>query len=333
MVRRGVESVTFKKVKLSITDSCEGKCSFCYRGPIRGRTNLPIGLVASVFEESTSCGVKQFHISGGNPTLHPDFQAIMEKALSYDVPIKLSTNMTRITHSHLQEYAEEGLEDLGLSIDSTDSIKNDAIRGIPGDLHRVMACLHYFAGSSLRLTVTFVLTSESVHEIARFRRILRIGSNIVVKMQFVERSLLPSTDSELPHLSAKEIAACCSEIGDLQSEFGSRVKCLPPNDTCIDGRLPYERWSRGLFGPQVGENAHCSYMLFNPHIKEDGSVYPCCGKAEDRILGNVGEESLVSIYNRHLHAKAAHATAPYSSCRSCVFYSHYREKERPSMSR
>ena len=40
-------------------------------------------------------------------------------------------------------------------------------------------------------------------------------------------------------------------------------------------------------------------MLSNPHVKETGAVYPCCGVSAEREIGNLYEMDLEEIMNNH----------------------------------
>ncbi len=181
----------FEKVKFSITDSCEGKCGYCYRGPIVGGTRLKKEVVETVVENCISIGLQKIHISGGNPMLHPNFDNIMLYTLSKNLPTKLSANATLLSRDRLHRYCDKGLSELALSIDSLDPNQHDIIRGIKGDFTRVISLLDIFGNTNLKIVVTVVIEPLRSQKLDEIHRILDYGENIYVKIQLLEKSLLP----------------------------------------------------------------------------------------------------------------------------------------------
>jgi len=70
----------------------------------------------------------------------------------------------------------------------------------------------------------------------------------------------------------------------------------------------------------------CYWLWSNPHIKQDGTVVPCCQDVNgDLAIGNVKDESLGSIWNgekmqrlRQMHIDGRQAEIPL--CKSCNMY-------------
>jgi len=45
-----MNAIKLEKIKLSITDACEGTCAYCYRGPIRGNTHINYDQICGLIE-------------------------------------------------------------------------------------------------------------------------------------------------------------------------------------------------------------------------------------------------------------------------------------------
>ncbi len=317
----------FLKVKFSITDACEGTCEFCYRGSILGKTFLEVNVIKRAIKEAKKAGVKLIHFSGGDPTLHPEFNDLVDYTFLSNIPLKLSVNSSSVALQQIYKYYERGLYELALSIDSIVPEKNDGIRGMRGDFEKTSQILKHLGGKGEKIVVTFLITRESIDEVLELSSILQQGQRIKLKLQMVETTLITKnnhTNPEYPDID-KLSWLYNNAIPILQSKFGSnRIIPIPtPFDKWrVDPKL-LKRWAQGFFGPDARMPSKCTYMLHNPHIKEDGKVYPCCGVASERILGNLYLESLVEIYRGHLEKHKDQRKVPYRSCFNCVFYSYY----------
>jgi radical SAM protein with 4Fe4S-binding SPASM domain len=326
----------FKKVKFDVTDACEGTCRFCYRGPITGTLYLDRTKIQKVTKDALSVGVELFHLAGGNPTLHPMFMDLMSDFLSTGIPLKLSTNATHLRKDQLSDYWRRGLFELGLSLNSLNPGRHDAIRGIPGDFSRIFDILREFCVDGPRIMVTFVVLPNTIREVTELRKILDLGPNISVKVQLVHRTLLPV---ENLHCSSSTLFPNADKLQqlytaifpDLINDYGQhRIQAIPP---APEGSLEkVSGWSNGIFSQRAVGNINCAYMLNNPHIKENGDVYPCCGRSPDRRMGNIHETTILQLYEQHLKEYRSHSHLPYKSCNTCVFYEYYNSSFFPHRS-
>src|SRR5206468_4383446 len=83
---------------LEITDACNLRCPTCY-ADARGHDFMPreevIRRLDSFFR--TQSRIDVLMLSGGEPTIHPEFEAILEAALSYPIGrVLINTNGLRI---------------------------------------------------------------------------------------------------------------------------------------------------------------------------------------------------------------------------------------------
>jgi hypothetical protein len=70
---------------LSLTASCNRACSFCFAADAmeshEGATYLPLDVVESSFDFLTRSRIPEARLLGGEPTIHPDFDRIVDRAL------------------------------------------------------------------------------------------------------------------------------------------------------------------------------------------------------------------------------------------------------------
>jgi radical SAM protein with 4Fe4S-binding SPASM domain len=115
------------------------------------------------------------------------------------------------------------------------------------------------------------------------------------------------------------------QLVDLFRRFSSvpQLELIPKPAVYPSAEHLVARYLAGEAGPGRDEPATCNYMLHNPHIKESGDVFPCCGLSEDRAIGNILKEPLGEILERHHTKYSWHTSLSFPSCQHCIFYSHY----------
>lgn len=123
----------FKYLRLSLTEKCNFKCSYClpngYSGcPTKSLNVSEISHLAFAFKE---LGIEKIRLTGGEPTLRPDLIKIIQM-LKNDVGIHqvaLTTNGFRLEQD-LEKLKGAGLESLNISLDSLQEYKFKKICGV-----------------------------------------------------------------------------------------------------------------------------------------------------------------------------------------------------------
>jgi MoaA/NifB/PqqE/SkfB family radical SAM enzyme len=80
---------------LSITNVCNKKCVYCFANDTKeefGKTYMDIDTYDRALKYLERSGLKQARLLGGEPTLHPEFIAFVEKAINKNFNIMLFTN-------------------------------------------------------------------------------------------------------------------------------------------------------------------------------------------------------------------------------------------------
>ncbi len=123
----------FKYLRLSLTEKCNFKCSYCLPNGYQGCSSRNLTLdeivhLASAFKE---LGIEKIRLTGGEPTLRPDLCKIIQ-ALKEDVGIQqvaLTTNGFRLEQDLLR-LKSAGLDSLNISLDSLQADKFKQICGV-----------------------------------------------------------------------------------------------------------------------------------------------------------------------------------------------------------
>jgi len=140
---------------------CNLTCTHCFVtcGPQEERhAMMSSAEVARRVAEALGMGVREFYLTGGEPFLNPELEAIVEDTLAL-APVTVLTNGTLFTERRvrwlaaLTRSARHSLE-LRVSLDATEPNAHDAFRGI-GAWARTMAGLRALEAEGLAPIVTF----------------------------------------------------------------------------------------------------------------------------------------------------------------------------------
>ncbi|MBV7699243.1 radical SAM protein [Streptomyces sp. TRM70350] len=118
-------------LELEITGRCQLTCaSHCYAqaGPTKGHGTMTSEDWRRVIDEATQLGVETVQFIGGEPTLHPDFAALVEYVLDSGLGVQVFSNLYRVRREHWELFAHPKVS-LGTSYYSDDP---DEITGRKG---------------------------------------------------------------------------------------------------------------------------------------------------------------------------------------------------------
>ncbi|MFK7824453.1 MAG: GTP 3',8-cyclase MoaA [Oligoflexales bacterium] len=128
---------TFSYIRLSITDRCNFKCHYClpngYQCAPGEEKHLSLDEIKRLVDAFDDLGIKKIRITGGEPTLRPDFLKIAQYIASKSKieTLALTTNGFRLKQ-RIQSYYDAGINHLNISIDSLDPATFNAVTQMKG---------------------------------------------------------------------------------------------------------------------------------------------------------------------------------------------------------
>jgi len=263
---------------LLLTESCNLRCSHCYveAGPAVG-AHMPWHIVESAFDLLGDLGIDDVRLTGGEPSIHPEFDRILDGAQRRQVRLGLVSNGVKLLKNARAPEIFSALSRCWISLYGTSAESHSRTSG--------------------RTAKTFYETIEQVGSLAS--RGCWIGLSVLASpgdSKYVGNLLRVALDAGVKKLRILPIQpdgrACGSainwsmwpdevlEIARLVREHpsSSRFDVLTVND-------PFDLAERFKDG-------HASCLLHSRHmwsITPDGGVYPCCFTVySDALrLGNV----------------------------------------------
>ena len=129
---------------IAITNRCNSRCSFCNIWKIKSGIDLDTSLI-----DFLPSSLKRIDITGGEPFLHEDIVAIVERLISKNCE-KISINTNGLID--LKKFS--GLWKMGdvlgirFSLDGTEKV-HDELRGVKGNFDKVLAQIEYLKALGL----------------------------------------------------------------------------------------------------------------------------------------------------------------------------------------
>ena len=128
-----------------LTYACNLSCVHCLSSSgRRDPRELTTAECMAVIDELQRMQVFYVNIGGGEPTVRPDFWALVDYATDHDVGVKFSTNGVKITPEIARRLAGRDYVDLQISLDGATREVNDAVRG-PGSFDMALRAMRNLA--------------------------------------------------------------------------------------------------------------------------------------------------------------------------------------------
>lgn len=172
----------------NFTNMCNLRCKHCYQRadkPLPNELSLEEKLL--VVEQLDRAGVAAVALSGGEPTIHPDFYRILSEISSRGMYAAVATNGWLFADiRNLVKAKKAGLRYVEVSIDSADPKKHDWFRGVPGSWERAINALKNAVKLGISNALAVTLTKVNIGEIEDILDLAEeIGVQRVVFFNFV----------------------------------------------------------------------------------------------------------------------------------------------------
>ncbi|MDP3878773.1 MAG: PqqD family peptide modification chaperone [Dehalococcoidales bacterium] len=148
-----------------ITGNCNLHCRHCVVDSDSSRTDgLTLAECFRLIDEMASFGVRQLIISGGEPTLRPDFLDICAYAAERGLSLQVATNATRINRNAASALAEFRVM-AQVSLDAATPSIHDDFRQSPGAWKRCVRGVRHLLAAGIEVTLAATVTTQNIENI------------------------------------------------------------------------------------------------------------------------------------------------------------------------
>jgi MoaA/NifB/PqqE/SkfB family radical SAM enzyme len=286
--------LTEDAVFLKLTRTCNNICSFCCDTVFWNGTHMDGEKVRARMREGAKKGLTRLFLSGGEPTIHPEYLAFVAYGRSLGF-----TRISTITNGRMFYYPEfaaravrAGLNEVIFSLNSHDEHTHDALVGVKGAFTQCVAGVHNVRRLGCRFVMNVVVTARNYRQLPEMIRAFHaMGARSATFQQLIpnDRDWERSRNSiyyetELAREAVRAALAVSKEIG-FSPEFkkfpddffeGFEAQIAEPLSWAlelreIDWRRP-DRHAPYKTGGAVkcwGERcSYCAYRPFCSHLME-----------------------------------------------------------------
>ena len=271
---------------LELSWACNHSCEWCIYRTMHQNIYMPMQEVVRVLSFCRSNEVPWIILSGaGEPTLHPEFNSIIQLLEDYKLKYVLFTN-----GSNLEQFSENlgnSCRYLRISLDAATPQTYEKVHHTPKSvfnkiLDNIRIMRHY--NNKLHIGLSFVIHHSNVCEISKF---IKLASSLEINEVLFRK-----------------------DIRNLKVKFNVNFRNLPkPKNTIIV-------W-RDIIKKPVLKASHCYGAALKMVIDPNGNVPLCCiFRDKDNIIGNIKSMSLENIWYSNRH-KEALSKINLSKCPPC----------------
>lgn len=301
---RGARGFRPLSVKLKLVDGCNLRCAMCDHWRRERRERLTLERLRALFAELSALGCRKVHLTGGEPGLREDLEAIVAAGTAAGLRVTLTTNATLFTRGRARRLVEAGLRAVAVSIDSPVAEVHDRQRGLPGSFEKAVAGLKNLRKEARRgkltLAINTVVTRLNFRTLVGLPKLaLRTGARALRLMPVDDHS------GEALALGADEIAEYDAHVAPALADEGLRLGLFADaSEAWVFGRTAEEkaRATRGDYALGHYERRPCLAPFTHALVDHDGRVFVCCMARGLRALGDVTERPFTEIWHGPAYA-------------------------------
>ena len=259
---------------LEITSLCNNRCVGCSNVFTRDADFLPASKWLDILE-FIAPHAKIIKLTGGEPTLHPEFQNIVQAVASKNIPFTLFTNGRWTSCNQVVKFLRETQQCRGLlvSLHGANKSSHEAFTRQPDSFTEACHSIRLASSVGLRVHVSTVITRWNWKQTKHITELSReLGAQRVVFNRYIgpEDSQIEPQDSQLLRaiIDIKDM-----EIESKQAKFGN---CIP--QCFIDNS------SKGCL-------AGLAYCTIDPL----GNMRPC--NHSPLVIGNALEQPIEQLWH------------------------------------
>ncbi len=304
-------------LEIELTKTCNWACDFCYNVwkvddrfvPVTSDKHLSTATIARVFDEAAAAQCLRIRISGGEPTLHPDFDAIMKRGASYGFDFELFTNGSRITPGRADLLAECGTRVLLVSLHGGRTT-HTRIAVHRQSYDHALEAMRLAQARGIVVMAETLISAENATEIPDIAAaVAAVGVKHLSLMPYVPFS---SCDPRRP-LTLRQIQEAIAQLRRSgPSDLQVRVPCAPRH--CL------EDTPISISNPVALEfDNHCAAGILWASIAYDGRVRHC---PHSNVYAGHVEEGIGEIWRQRILPTVRRVLEPRNdACRGCGQFS------------
>ncbi len=222
-------------VALNLTRRCNLRCAHCYLdagtragGGAGAGEELSTAEVETLLEGIAALnGEAMVVLTGGEPLLRPDLEAIARHGSGLGLMMVLGTNGTLLDARRVAGLIAAGVRGAGISLDSLDADYHDGFRGVAGCWEKTMAAIDACRRGGLGFQIHFSVSDDNADQLDDMIAFARSAGALVLNVFFL---VCTGRGEQLSNVSAatfEDVLGRIARAAHAESGLLIRAKCAP----------------------------------------------------------------------------------------------------------
>ncbi len=273
-----------------LTGGCNCACRHCWIVPEASATNVMLSpeLLRRAIRQALPLGLQSVKWTGGEPTLHPGFPALLALQKEYGLGGSLETNGMLVDDALARLLVDAGVGSVSVSLDGARSATHDAIRGVAGGFARSCGGVRALVAAGYRPELILTLQQGNVDELEEYVALaVSLGAGSV-KLNVMQPLLRGAVLAERG--GSLSVAQVLALAGRLATEWRARF-AIP---VTLDVPLAFRPLGELLAGRAVGV---CDIARILGILPEGD--YALCGigsQVAELVMGKIAEVDLEEVW-------------------------------------
>lgn len=151
-----------RSIHFDVASACNEHCVHCYV-PDRCKTKtIESKLFFQVLQEARDLNAIHVTLSGGEPLLHKDLTAFLERSRELDLSVNVLSNLTLLTDDIIAEMKRNPLLSVQTSLYSMDAQTHDSITGLPGSFEKTVSGVLRVSSAGIPVQISCPIMKQNV---------------------------------------------------------------------------------------------------------------------------------------------------------------------------
>jgi AdoMet-dependent heme synthase len=301
-------------VAWNLTQRCNLACAHCYISAGDWHStdgDLSTAECHRIAEEILTLNPSpMFVLSGGEPLLRDDLEAIAEHASSRGATVVVGTNGTLLTEPRIRSLRDAGVQGFALSIDSLDARYHDRFRHGSGALQQTLDAVERLVSNELDFLVQTTVTGGNRTELGAVAEWAASRGAVAFNVYFL---VATGRGGGMPGLEPSENEAVLAELVELETRYRGRMmvrsKCMPQLMRHVADRAPDS--------PLMNYETRCPCGVHYCRITPEGRVTPC--PYTPAVAGDLRAQSFADVWWGSPVFRALRDGGPGGKCGRCEY--------------
>lgn len=302
-------------LEVQLIKNCNWACDFCYV-PNRDLSEMKIMEftdIKDIIDEAHQNGLFKLRLSGGEATLHPDFDKIIQYVSEVDIETVLFTNGSLLDDEQIKMFAEGSVETVLMSLHGPERVHDELVQR-DGAFQKVKRSAQRLDERGVNVVLESLASAPNAETLPE-------TANVVSEWGLEEYRIMPYIATDLAEMdyamSFGEIHDQVTTIREEHPDLTVRVPCAPEPCLVTEQGAPLDS------DPGLGEsyNNHCGAGLLWASVSHDGHIRHCPHSGVYAGHIDEGDDMIKSVWNETLTPKIKDIlSTPEDRCEGCEIH-------------